>query len=87
MVVSSNYNLIPNPDQHYPIQPYTSENALANHHTGQESIERHDRFQQARTYIKVEAIHIDMPDGRYDSSRCLCYSDDDQVGRLLDIYA
>jgi hypothetical protein len=29
MVVSSNYNLIPYPDHHYPIQPYISENALA----------------------------------------------------------
>jgi len=87
MVVSSNYNLIPNRDQHYPIQPYTSEITLASQDTGQESIERHDRFQQARTYIKVETIHIDMPDGRYDSSRCLCYSGDGQVGRLLDIYA
>ena len=87
MVVSSNYNLIPYPDQHYPIQPYTSENALANHHSGQESIERHDRFEQARTYFSAGAIHFDIPDGRYDCNRCLRYSDDDQVGRLLDIYA
>ena len=87
MVVASNYNLIPYPDQHYPIQPYTSENALANHHPGQESIARHDRFEQTPTYIKTGAIHFDMPDSRYDLSRCLHYADDDLVGRLLDIYA
>jgi hypothetical protein len=87
MVVSSNYNLIPYPEHHYPIQPYISENALANQHPGQESIERHGRFQQPRADIKTGAIHFDMPDNRYDSSQCLHYSEGDQVGRLLDIYA
>jgi hypothetical protein len=87
MVVSSNYNLIPYPEHHYPIQPYISENALANQHRGQESIERHDRLQQPRADIKAGAVHFDMPDNRYDFSRCLHSSDADQVGRLLDIYA
>ena len=87
MVVSSNYNLIPYPEHHYPIQPYISENALANQHRGQESIERHGRLQQPRADIKAGAVHFDMPDNRYDFSRCLHYSDADQVGRLLDIYA
>ena len=87
MVVSSNYNLIPYPGHHYPIQPYISENALAKQHPGQESIERLDRFQQPRAAIKAGAIHLDMPDHRYDFSRCLHYSDADQVGRLVDIYA
>ena len=87
MVVSSNYNLIPYPEHHYPIQPYISENALARQHAEQETIAHHDRFQQARTYIKAGAIHFDVTDNRYDSSRCLHFSNDDQLGRLLDIYA
>ncbi|MGD9080796.1 MAG: hypothetical protein PVG96_15725 [Desulfobacterales bacterium] len=87
MVVSSNYNLIPYPDHQYQIQPYLSENALANQHSGQESIERHDRFRQPHSNFKAGTIHIDMPDNRYDASQCLQYSDVDQVGRLLDIYA
>ncbi len=87
MVVCSNYNLIPYPEHHYPIQPYISENALANQHRGQESIERHDRLQQPRADIKAGAVHFDMPDNRYDFSRCLHACDADLVGRLLDIYA
>ena len=87
MVVSSNYNLIPYPDHHYPIQPYISENALANQHPGQESIERHDRFRKPHSNTKAGAIHIEMADNRYDVSQCLLYSDANQVGRLLDIYA
>jgi hypothetical protein len=86
MVVSSNYNLIPYPDHHYQIQPYLSENALANQHSGQESIERHDRFHQPYSNFKAGTIHIDIPD-QYNASLCLQYSDVDQVGRLLDIYA
>jgi hypothetical protein len=87
MVVSSNYNLIPYPEHHYPIQPYTPEKALANQHPGQESIERHNRLRQPRPDIKVSAVHFDIPDNRYDSSQCLYYSDADRVGRQLDIYA
>jgi hypothetical protein len=87
MVVSSNYNLILYPDHHYPIQPYISENALAKQHPGLESIERHDRIQQPRADIRAGAIHFDMFDNRYDLSRRLHYSDEDQVGRQLDIYA
>jgi hypothetical protein len=87
MVVSSNYNLIPYPDHHYPIQLYLSENALANQHSGQESIERHDRFRQPHLNFKTGTIHIDIPNNRYDISLCLQYSDVDQVGHLIDIYA
>jgi len=87
MVVSSNYDLIPYPDHHYPIQPYISENALAKQHPGRDSIERLDRFQQPRADIRAGAIHFDMPDNRYDFTRRLHYSDADQVGRLVDIYA
>jgi hypothetical protein len=87
MVISSNCNLIPYPDHHYPIEPYVPQNALVNQHSGQESIQRHHRFGQPRLTIKTGAIHFDMPHKRYDDSRCLQYSDADQVGRLLDIYA
>ena len=87
MVVSSNYNLIPYPDHHYPIQPYLSENALANQHSGQESIERHGRFRRPHSNFNAGTIHIDIANNRYDISLCLQYSDVDQVGRLIDIYA
>jgi hypothetical protein len=87
MVISSNYNLIPYPDHHYPIKPYISENALVNQHSGQESITRHNRCGQVCSTIKTGTIHFDMPHNRYDVSQCLQYSDADQVGRLLDIYA
>jgi hypothetical protein len=87
MVVSSNYNLIPYPDHHYPIQPYISEKAMAHQHSGHESVERHDRFQRPRAEIKVGAIHFDIPDSGYDISRCLHYCNEDQLGHLLDIYA
>ncbi len=87
MVVSSNYNLIPYPDHHYQIQPYLSENALTDQHSGQESIERHGRFRQPNSNLRAATIHIDIPDNRYNASLCLQYSDLDQVGHLLDIYA
>ena len=87
MVVSSSYNLIPYPDHHYPIQLYIPENALANQNPGQESIERHSRFRQPHSTIQAGAIHFDTPHNRYDASRCLQYSEVDQVGRLIDIYA
>jgi len=87
MVVSSNYNLIPYPDHHYPIQPFISENALANQDPGQESIERHNRFRQPHSNIKAAPSHFDMPDSRYDFSQGLQYTDADHLGRLLDIYA
>ena len=87
MVVSSNHDLVPYRDHHYPIQPYISENALADQYPGQESIERHNRFRRPRSDIKAGAIHFDIPGNRYDVSRCLQYSDADQVGRLLNLYA
>ena len=87
MVISSNYNLIPYPDHHYPIQSYIPENKLAIQHSGQESITRYNQVRQPRSTIKTNAIHFDMPHNRYDVSQCLQYSDTDQVGHLLDIYA
>jgi hypothetical protein len=87
MVISSNCNLIPYPDHHYSIKPYISKNALVNQHSGQESITRHNRCRQVRSPIKTGTIHFDMPHNRYDVNQCLQYSDADQVGRLLDIYA
>ena len=87
MVVSSNYNLIPYPDHHYPIQPYISDNAMARQHHGQESVERHDRFQRPPAEFKAGDILFDIPDSGYDISRCLHYCDEYQVGRLIDIYA
>ena len=87
MDVSSNYNLIPYPDHNYQIEPYVQENSVANHDPGQESIERHNRFQRPHSDIKVDTIHFDVPGDRYDASRCFQYSDADRVGVLVDIYA
>ena len=87
MLISSNCNLIPYSDQHFPIAPYTPQNALVHQHSGQESITRPNRFAQPRLTIKTRAIHFDIPHNRYDVSQCLQSADADQVGRLLDIYA
>jgi hypothetical protein len=87
MVVSSNYNLIPYPTHHYPIQAYISDNAAAYPDPGKESIERHNRFRQPHSDIMADTIYFNIPGSRYDVSRCLQYCDADQVGRLVDIYA
>jgi hypothetical protein len=87
MVISSNYNLIPYRDNHYPIEPCIPENALVHRHSGQELIARHNRLGKPHSTIKTDAGHFDMPHNRYDASQCLQYSDMDQVGRLLNIYA
>jgi hypothetical protein len=87
MVVSLNYNLIPSPAAHYPIQPYISENAVTCPDSGQKSIERHNRFKQPHTGIMTGGTHTSVPRSRYDDSRRLQNYDADQVGRLVDIYA
>ena len=87
MVVSLNYNLVPFSANSYPIQPYFLENAPAYPDPGQESIERHVRFRQPHSEILTGAIHSKITGSRYDADRCLQYSDADQVGRLIDIYA
>ncbi|MEJ2730223.1 MAG: hypothetical protein P8185_17260 [Deltaproteobacteria bacterium] len=87
MVISTNFNLIPYSDQHYPIGPYFPKNELVNRHSGQESITRHNRLGKPHSTIKTGAGHFDTPHNRYDAGQCLQYSDADQVGRLLDIYA
>jgi hypothetical protein len=87
MVGSLDYSLIPSPAAHYPIQPYISENAADGSESRQKSIGRHNRFRQSHTGIMTGGTHYNGPRSRYDHSRRLQYSDADQVGRLVDIYA
>lgn len=87
MVVTSNYNLIPYPTHHYPLQPFISENALICLDQGQDAIAQQSRFQRPHSNNTARAIYFNLPGSRYDISQCLQYSDTDQVGHLVDIYA
>jgi len=87
MVVSLNYNLVPCSVNHYPIQPYVSEKTEAYPDPVKQSIERRYGFRQPHSEIKTGAIHFRISGSRYDHSQCLQFSDADQVGRLVDIYA
>jgi hypothetical protein len=89
MVVSLNYSLIPSPAAHYPIQPYVSENPVEGSDSRQKPIERHSRLRQPHAGIMTGGFHYNDngPRSRYDNRLRLQFSDADQVGRLVDIYA
>lgn len=87
MVVSSNYNLIPYPDHNYQVLPYVQDNMVAHQDRGQESIEQHKIFRWPHSVIKTDAIDFDFRSNSYDAKHCLQYSDADQVGLLVDVYA
>ena len=87
MVVSSNYNLIPYPNHDYQILPYVHDNMVALQDHGQESIERHILFRWPHSDIKSDAIDFDFRGNSYDARHCLQYSDADQIGLLVDVYA
>ncbi len=87
MLVSSQTNLIPYDQRHYPVQPFIPQNELVTQDVGRDSIERHNRFQPLRADKMTHAIHLDGYSNRYDSAQFLQYSDDDQVGFRVDLYA
>jgi hypothetical protein len=87
MDVSSNYNLIPYPDHNSQVLPYVRENLVAHQDRGQESVEQHKRSQRPPPVIKAGAIDFDIRGNSYDAKHCLQYSDADQVGHLVDLYA
>jgi len=87
MVVSSNYNLIPYPDHNYQVLPYVHDNMVAHQDRRQESVEPHKLLRRPHPVIKAAAIDFDFRGNSYDAKHCLQYSDADQVGRLVDLYA
>lgn len=87
MDVSSNYNLIPYPDHNYQILPCVQDNLGAHQDRGQESIEPNKLLQRDHSVIKTDSIHFDFRSNRYDATHGLQYSDGDQVGLLVDVYA
>jgi hypothetical protein len=87
MVVSSNYNLIPYPDPNYQVLPYVQDNMVAHQDRRQESVEPHKLLRRPHPVIKAAAIDFDFRGNSYDAKHCLQYSDADQVGRLVDLYA
>jgi hypothetical protein len=90
MVISSNYNLIPYPDHHYQVLPYiqdNQDNIVANQERGQRTIERHNLIQRPHSDIKAHAIHFDFSGYNNHAKQSLQYSDADQLGLLVDIYA
>ena len=87
MDVSSNYNLIPYPDHNYQVLPYVQDNLVAHQDRGQESIEPHKLLRRPHSVIKADTIHFDLHGNSYDATHGLHYSDADQVGLLVDVYA
>jgi hypothetical protein len=87
MDVSTNYNLIPYPDHNYQVLPYVQDNEIAHQDAGQGSNEPHKLIRRTPSANKAEPIHFDFHGNNYDVTRCLQYSDADQVGHLVDVYA
>jgi hypothetical protein len=87
MDVSSNYNLIPYPEHNYQVLPYVPDNMVAHQDRGQESIEQHNLVRRPHPVIKADAIDFDFRGNSYDAKQCFQYSDADQVGLLVDLYA
>ena len=87
MVISSDYNLIPYPDHHYQVLPYVQDNLIAHQEGGPESNGLHKLLQRPHPAIKPDAIHIDFRSKSYDATHSLQYSDADQIGLLVDVYA
>ena len=87
MVVSTNYNLIPYPEHHYQVLPYVHDNGVTHQERGQELVESHKLIRRSSSLTKADPIHFDFRGNNYDVTRCLQYSDADQVGLLVDVYA
>ena len=87
MVVSSNYNLIPYPNHNYQVLPYVHDNMVAQQDHGQESIEQHILLRWPHSDIKTDGIDFGFHGTSYDARHCLRYSDADQIGVLIDVYA
>jgi hypothetical protein len=88
MVVSSNYNLIPYPAHHYPVQAFHPENTVAVHHPGQDTVGRNNVFGQPRLETATRAGQFgSFSANRYDITQCLSYGDADHVGLMVNIYA
>ena len=84
MVISSNANLIPYEQRHYPAQPIVADKAVA---MTRDSIDHYYRYHKPPSDKMTVARQICDCGNRYDSSQCLHYADDYQIGHLVDIYA
>lgn len=84
MDVSANTNLIPYSQRQYPVQAYIPEKTAVMTRSVWDSIEHHNRPKQPH---EADAIHLHYCGNRYDSTQCLHYADDYQVGRRIDLYA
>ena len=87
MAVSTNYNLIPYPDHNYQVLPYLQDKGVAHHDRGQESVGPHQPTQRSTSLIKADPVHFEFRGNYYNVTRCLEYSDADQVGHRIDVYA
>ena len=87
MAISANYNLIPYPDHNYQVLPYVHDNLVVGQHRRQASIEPHKLLRRPPPVTKAETIQFDLRGNSYDATYCLRYSDADQVGHLVDVYA
>ena len=87
MVVTTNYNLIPYPDHNYKVLPYVHDNLVEHQDHRQGSIEPHKLLRRPPPVTKAGTIHFDLHGSSYDATYCLRYSDADQVGHLVDVYA
>ena len=87
MVISENYNLIPYPDHNYQVLAYVHDNLVAHPDRKQEFIEPHKLLRRPPPVTKAGITHFDLRGNSYDATYCLRYSDADQVGHLVDVYA
>ncbi len=85
MDITPNYNLIPYPDHDYQLKPYVPENPVLNQNVRQETIAGDSRFRHPRP--DIHTIHIDVSNHTYGAEQSYVYSNIDQVGHLIDIYA
>ena len=87
MAVSTNFNLIPYPDHNYQVLPYVQDRGVAHQDRGQESVEPHKLIRRPPLLPKSDPFHFDFRGKNYDVTRRLRYSDADQIGHLVDVYA
>ena len=87
MVVSSDYNLIPYPEHNYQVLPYGQDNLVTHQECGSESNEPHKLLRRSHSVIKLDTIPLEFRSNIYDATHCLQYSDADQIGLLVDVYA
>lgn len=87
MGVSTNYTLIPYPDHNYQVLPHVQDNGVALRDRDQEFVEPHKMMRRPSSPVGADPIHSDFRVNYYDATRRLQFSDPDQIGYLVDVYA